>query len=390
VSMVICKRDDNWFTATARAMVLSLVVVVAAVVVVSGTFISLDAQRLARHDYSSITQCLVTEDGERAIALWWNVPIDLQGWTHRLTLHHTDERQPATNVMWPDIAPSSIAPAASPGVMFVGDWNGSLYEVSSLSASARPRLVGRHTGGVVAMQASADGRHLISLSPTAMCAWDLASSQLRWQSTGGYIECIRLHPDSSQLYCGMSDGQVALVDLLSGERIGSMLANPPQWPVHDLDVTPDGKQLSIVHSTGELRLVCAERGDRGADPAPFCEVGWPRYARFSPCGSLLTATAASEKPELKVWSLASGQPISTLRGHTGIVLGLAYSVDGRLFSWGQDGSIRVWDPLQGQVLRVIPLPSPNQTASLWPSANWSRASAQAGSSERVRARAERS
>ncbi len=373
------KRDDNWLAATGRAMILSLAVVATAVVVVSCVFFTLDAGPERPRGYSSVTQCLVTPDGHSAVALWWNVPVTLQGWTHRLTFHRPGAEQPATTVMWPGIAPSCIAPAAIGGAIFIGDWNGSLYELSSLTGAARPRLIGHHRDGVVSLHASADGRHLVSLSPTAMCAWDLPTKQLRWQREGGHISAARIHPDSSRLLCGLEDGQVLEIDLFTGERTGSLIASPPPWPVYDLDVTADGKRVCVVHSTGEVRIVSGEPGQSSAAPAPFCHVGWPRYARFSPCGSLLAASAKGDEPDLQVWSLTSGQPLTTLRGHTSIVLGVSFAADGRLFSWGQDGSIRVWDALQGQMLRVIPLPAPDRIASDVQNANWPRATAASSS-----------
>jgi len=371
------KRDDNWLMATGRAMLLSLAVVASTVVVVSCAFFAIDAGPKAPREYTSVTHCLVTQDGQNAVALWWNVPVTLSGWTHRITLHDPATEQPATTLTWPGVTPSCIAPAAAGEAIFLGDWNGSLYMLDRLTQRAQPRLIGRHRDGVTVLQASADGRHLVSLSPAAISAWDLPTQQLRWQRESGNISAIRIHPDSSRLLCGMGNGQVLEVDLFSGERTGSLLASPPPCPVHDLDVTADGKQLCVVHSTGEVRIVPGEAGGSNALAAPFCHVGWPRYARFSPCGSLLAASAASEEPSLQIWSISSGQPLATLRGHTNTVLGVAFATDGRLFSWGRDGSIRVWDALQGQLLRIIPLPAPDRIAGEAQNASRPRATARA-------------
>lgn len=367
------KRDDNWLIAAGRAMLLSLAVVASTVVVVSCMFFALGAGREGPHEHSSVTHCLVTNDGQNAVALWWNVPVTLRGWTHRLTLHGPGTQRPTTTLTWPGITPYCIAPAARGDAIFIGDWNGSLYQLDNLAQASLPRLIGQHRESVTALQASADGRHLVSLSPRAICAWDLPAQQLRWQFEASHVSAIRIHPDSSRLLCGMDDGRVLEIDLITGERMGSLLRHPPRWPVYDLDVTTDGKRVCVVHSTGEAWIVSGEPGESRVAETPFCHVGWPRYARFSPCGELLVTTAEAEKPVLRVWSLERRTSLRELRGHTSIILGASFAADGRLFSWGQDGSIRVWDALEGRMLQVIALSASAQLVEGAPPAVWRRA-----------------
>jgi WD40 repeat protein len=56
------------------------------------------------------------------------------------------------------------------------------------------------------------------------------------------------------------------------------------------------------------------------------------------------AISASEDNTLKIWNLNDGSELFTLRGHTGKVLAVAVTLDGKkVISTSQDCSIRVWD-----------------------------------------------
>jgi ribosome assembly protein 4 len=51
----------------------------------------------------------------------------------------------------------------------------------------------------------------------------------------------------------------------------------------------------------------------------------------------------------RIWDADTGTPVHTLKGHTGWVLGVAWSADGqRLASCSMDGTVRLWDPVAGR------------------------------------------
>ena len=64
---------------------------------------------------------------------------------------------------------------------------------------------------------------------------------------------------------------------------------------------------------------------------------------FSPDGKTL-ASGGSIDGSIKLWDVVTNQERATLKGHTGIVLTVAFSPDGKTLASGSyDTTIKLWD-----------------------------------------------
>ena len=109
-----------------------------------------------------------------------------------------------------------------------------------------------------------------------------------------------------------------------------------------LAVSPDGSSLAAGDGIN-IRVWDTQGMERAVLHG---HTGFVLKVVFSPDGRRLAST--SEDRTLKIWDWPSGQEIIILRGHTDIVSALAFSPDGkRIASAGQDGTIKIWDAERG-------------------------------------------
>ena len=74
---------------------------------------------------------------------------------------------------------------------------------------------------------------------------------------------------------------------------------------------------------------------------------------FAPHGK--TIVSASGDATLKLWDVASGtwQAKKTLRGHSGSVFAVAWSINGLLASGSYDKTVKIWNPSADECLKTL-------------------------------------
>ena len=74
---------------------------------------------------------------------------------------------------------------------------------------------------------------------------------------------------------------------------------------------------------------------------------------FDPTGERLVSSRWLEGV-LDVWDVETGERLTTLSGHTGLVADVTFSGDGsKMATASDDGTARVWDPATGSPLQVL-------------------------------------
>ena len=166
------------------------------------------------------------------------------------------------------------------------------------------------------------------------------------------VTAVCFGPDGKRLFVA-SYGRVAVWDLEQG-RVSGYLEGIA-GAVHDLELSPDGKQLAVgggdPAQTGTVQLY-----DTAAPARPVAKLAGHSDVVYSLAWSAdgkRLATASFDKL-VKVWDLPAGTPTLTIKDHTDAVLAVAFSPDGKtLVSGGRDHSIKLFDAATGKALRTL-------------------------------------
>jgi len=130
--------------------------------------------------------------------------------------------------------------------------------------------------------------------------------------------------------------------------------------VNDVAWSPDGERLAVASSLG-VYLYDAKT----LQEVHFLEANAVVYrVAFSPDGELVASGLCGQwdreeqwrcvKGEIRLWRVADGRLVRTMKGHASGVLSVAFSPDGTLLASGSgDKTVRLWKVEDGALLRTL-------------------------------------
>lgn len=148
---------------------------------------------------------------------------------------------------------------------------------------------------------------------------------------------------------GVANRTVQLWDVATGKQLRQPITvNSPRGSLSGLALSPDGRRLAGGYDDG-LRLWDLDSTQREAplliDPAdhvnPILSVAFSRDGETLGAGNF---------DRLELWDCTTRKqlPHSPIRGHRGIVTGIAFGVGQQLATGGIDATLRLWDAATGE------------------------------------------
>jgi WD40 repeat protein/DNA-binding XRE family transcriptional regulator len=199
----------------------------------------------------------------------------------------------------------------------------------------------------------ADGNFATAGQDGTVRVWDVFTGQELLTLAGPTSTVISVagSPDGKRITSGAYDGSLRIWEAAPEHELLTIPGH--EDVIWDVAYSPDGTRLATASVDGFLRLWDAKSGvlvlNISAGTAP---TGTLTSLAFSPNGSRL-ATGSFAGP-IMVWDSQTGDLLSSLSGHTNMVVGLAFSPDGmQLASAGWDGTAKVWDLAPGEALTTF-------------------------------------
>ncbi|HLY27920.1 MAG TPA: WD40 repeat domain-containing protein [Aggregatilineales bacterium] len=238
------------------------------------------------------------------------------------------------------------------------------------AAYGRPAFSG-HTDAVTSVAFRPDGKYIVTGSQdrTAL-VWEVSSGQSLLGFSGHYlgVNIIAFSPDGKYVLTGGGDGYARLWDSRPGHYQSLHSYGGFVGRVTSVAFSPDGQFLLTGSYDGMARLwdvnsidaVNSANNANGAtvpnsiqDLRTFSgHTGAVMSVAFSPDGKeVLTGSADGTA---RLWDASSGQSLRTFSGHTDWVHSVAFSPDGKyLLTGSSDRTARLWDASTGQAIRTF-------------------------------------
>jgi WD40 repeat protein/serine/threonine protein kinase len=248
---------------------------------------------------------------------------------------------------------------------------------------------------------SADGKLLAAAGfPGAVKVWELGqpgAAENTHHLYAGAVLNLAFSPNNRDLAWCTVTGRIQTIDTQTGEEVRTFRGH--DGPVNCLAFSPDGRRLASAGVDRRVRVWAVDAQQEVW--RHYLEGGWSYDCAFSPDDKYLALAegvnqarpagegkgvrlwdldakrlvkkfqwtdsltsvaygrdqlaAGSEDGTAVIWDVATAAVRHELKGHNGVVTGIAYSPDVRyLATAGADGTLRFWETGSGQERRTVP------------------------------------
>lgn len=236
--------------------------------------------------------------------------------------------------------------------LYAGGSSGEVEEIDP-AAGKQIRSLKAHTGPIERLAVSADGKRLATAADSGeVKLWDLSTGALVRSFPPFKQPALGLafSPDGKRLAAGSGalDSSPKAEARLWDTETGAEVKSPSLGVMYisDAAFSPDGSHLALATGTvyaGDVRLLDGRTGEPVRRLAGSTQSS--NALAVSPDGrAAVVGSGTATQGEMEIWDLATGELRQTLTGPASQVTGVAFSADGRtLVSGAWDGAVRIWN-----------------------------------------------